>query len=502
MANTRFVTENGLYVAAGNSQFDQTAQFNANVTIAADLLYIAGNLYVQQNSVIVGQQLYDTDIIPLSSNKRLGNTTYQWDGFFDNVAIYGDLTPIGNTVSLGNAANRWVINANTLNLSGAATLSNTITITGNTTLSNTIAVTGNASFSNTIAVTGAATLSNTLGTTGAVTFANTLDVTGAATLSNTIGVTGAATLSNTIGVTGAATFSNTIGVTGAATFANTASITGAATLLNTLSVTGAANALSTFGARGNVVFDQNLTVTGNTTLNGTVHSINGNVNFATGVLFIDDVNNRVGIGNTAPDTALTVGSAANIAGAVQLGSTLGVTGAVTFANTLSITGNVTSINVTNQTNTGTLYVTTSANVGTFLTVNSTVISAAVNTAFAAYTEKMASYTISGNGTQDLDLKTASIFKVSIGAFTSTLRFINPPASGTGVSATLIIQYTGTSAITLAGLTSVGGAGTLKYAYDSAPSLTQATGKTDVLSVITYDGGSTYIVSPSMMNFTT
>lgn len=502
MANTRFVTENGLYVAAGNSQFDQTAQFNANVTIAADLLYIAGNLYVQQNSIIVGQQLYDTDIVPLSTNKRLGNTTYQWDGFFDNVAIYGDLTPIGNSVSLGNAANRWVITGNTLNLSGPATLSNTITITGNATLSNTIAVTGNASFSNTVDVVGAVTVSNTMSVTGALTLSNTISAVNTATFSNTLSVVGAATLSNTIGVTGAATLSNTVGVTGAATFSNTVSVTGAATLLNTLSVTGAANALSTFGSRGNVVFDQNLTVTGNTTLNGTVHTINGNVNFATGVLFIDDLNNRVGIANTAPDTALTVGSAANIAGAVQLGSTLGVTGAVTFANTLSITGNVTFINVTNQSNTDTLYVATSANIGTALTVNSTVINAAANVGLAAYTEKMASYTIAANGTQNLDLKLASIFKVSVGAFTANLRFINPPASGTGVSATLIIQYTGTSVLTLQGNTVAGAAGTLKYAYDVAPTLTQTNLKSDILSVITYDGGATYIVSPSMMNFTT
>lgn len=501
MANTRFVTENGLYVT-GNAQFDQTSQFNANVTVAADLLYIAGNLYVQQNSIIVGEQLYDTDIIPLSSNKRLGNTTYQWDGFFDNVAIYGDLTPIGNTVSLGNAANRWIINANTLNLSGAATLSNTITITGNTTLSNTIAVTGNATFSNTINVVGSAVFSNTVNITGALTLSNTISAVNAATFSNTLSVVGAATLSNTIGVTGTATLSNTIGVTGAATFSNTIVITGAATFSNTLSVTGAANALSTFGFRGNVDLEQNLTVTGNTTLNGTVHTINGNVNFATGVLFIDDVNNRVGIANTAPDTALTVGSAANIAGAVQLGSTLGVTGAVTFANTLSITGNVTFINVTNQSNTDTLYVATSANIGTALTVNSTVINAAANVGLAAYTEKMASYTISANGTQNLDLKLASIFKVSVGAFTANVRFINPPTSGTAASATLILQYTGSSTITIQGNTAAGAAGTLKYAYDSAPTLTQTNLKSDIISVVTYDGGATYIVSPSIMNFTT
>lgn len=45
--------------------------------------------------------------------------------------------------------------------------------------------------------------------------------------------------------------------------------------------------------------------------------------------------------------------------------------------------NATALNVVNRTNTATLYVTTSANVGTALTVNSTAINAAVNTSIRA-----------------------------------------------------------------------------------------------------------------------
>jgi hypothetical protein len=135
-----------------------------------------------------------------------------------------------------------------------------------------------------------------------------------------------------------------------------------------------------------------------------------------------------------------------------------------------------------------------------LTMSSNLIAA--NLSMAAYTEKMTSLAITTNGTTDLNLQTSSVFKVSIGAFTANLRFINPPASGTAVSATLIIQYTGTPTITLQGNTSAGAAGTMKYAYNTAPTLTANTGKSDILSVITYDGGATYIVAPSFMNFTT
>lgn len=53
-------------------------------------------------------------------------------------------------------------------------------------------------------------------------------------------------------------------------------------------------------------------VSTNTTLSGAVQTISGNVNFDSGVLFVDGVNNRVGIGNTTPDAALTVTGSANV----------------------------------------------------------------------------------------------------------------------------------------------------------------------------------------------
>lgn len=85
-------------------------------------------------------------------------------------------------------------------------------------------------------------------------------------------------------------------------------------------------------------------------------TFSGNSNFDSGTLFVDSVNNRVGVNNTSPDAALTVTGTANISGNVAIGGGLittsnntfqanstfsariAVTGTATFANTVSITG--------------------------------------------------------------------------------------------------------------------------------------------------------------------
>lgn len=82
----------------------------------------------------------------------------------------------------------------------------------------------------------------------------------------------------------------------------------------------------------------------NVTVNGTVHAIAGNVAFDTATLFVDSVNNRVGVGNTAPDATLALTGTANVSGASRFASTVDVIGALTGSNTLAITGNTTLSN--------------------------------------------------------------------------------------------------------------------------------------------------------------
>lgn len=54
----------------------------------------------------------------------------------------------------------------------------------------------------------------------------------------------------------------------------------------------------------------------------TTSNFTGNVNIDSGVLFVDSVNNRVGVSNTTPDTNLTVTGSANVSANVIVGDTV------------------------------------------------------------------------------------------------------------------------------------------------------------------------------------
>ena len=104
-----------------------------------------------------------------------------------------------------------------------------------------------------------------------------------------------------------------------------------------------------------------IVVTGNSTHSNITFTSNStqffsNVIFDTNVLFVDAVNNRVGITTLTPDAALTVNGTANVSGAVVLGSTLNVTANATFSNNVLISGNLIVSGTTTYVNTATLNV--------------------------------------------------------------------------------------------------------------------------------------------------
>jgi hypothetical protein len=83
-------------------------------------------------------------------------------------------------------------------------------------------------------------------------------------------------------------------------------------------------------------FSGDVTIAGNTiinnaTLNGTLQTISGNVNFDSGILFVDATNNRVGIANTTPQVALEVSGSANVS--VSVNTSLLTVGSSFIANT-------------------------------------------------------------------------------------------------------------------------------------------------------------------------
>lgn len=106
---------------------------------------------------------------------------------------------------------------------------------------------------------------------------------------------------------------------------STLDVTGNTTLDANLSVGGDAS------ITGNTTLTGNITVNGNSSLgNGTsdTTAITGILNVDSGVLYVDPVNNRVGINKTNPAQALDVVGNSAISGNETVGGTLGVTGNV------------------------------------------------------------------------------------------------------------------------------------------------------------------------------
>jgi len=194
-------------------------------------------------------------------------------------------------------------------------------------------------------------------------------VAGNAAIQQNLTVTNTASFSNTTAHTGAATFANTIDVTGNATFSNIVSFgTGNVTFdTDTLVIDAVNDRLSVNAASATVAFfvngDANVSGTfTTTTINATtinagtvaanVFSVTGttNTDIDSSTMFVDAVNNRVGINNAAPDASLTITGTANVSsnfrvgGSTIINGTLGTTGATTFSNTVGVTGAATFSN--------------------------------------------------------------------------------------------------------------------------------------------------------------
>ena len=138
------------------------------------------------------------------------------------------------------------------------------------------------------------------------------------TTNNSVTLSGTITVSGTSSVTGSGTnFSQVIVAGDELLFTGCTSIFTVQSVTNNtnLTLTGSGPTLSGAVFQKLVKFVSNtsgITTTGgingsgNLVVNGVSHSILGNSNFDSGVLFVDGVNNRVGINNTAPAVALQV----------------------------------------------------------------------------------------------------------------------------------------------------------------------------------------------------
>jgi len=501
MANTRFKTHHGVYSTA-NSFIDGKLQ-------------VTGDLVVDGNVAFSGTS--QGDLKPDTDQRNLGNTTYRWNliGFSANLA---------STLSVNGAVS---VN-NTINVVNASTLQNTLTVVGWVNTAANLVVGGSANISGQVNVAGNAAIVGIATANGNTSFTNGLLTvnTNGGTSANTLTV-GAANLSVDSGVLFVDAINNRVGIN------NTAPgvalrVTGAVDISSTANVQGNANVGGTFGVAGAT------TLSGNVTMSGAVQSIAGNVAFDTSVLFVDSVNNRVGINNTAPGMALQVSGTANALsftiGTDLISNTFGVyhTGAVNAAvlSTSGVLVNTTalvptsnsillgnsigrwvfsanSIDITNNiTSTGNMIV---GNSTTNTVITSVDFSSSTGTPTTGTISVSGATTVTGVGTLfTTELAAGDVIKFSgctslftVSSVTNTTQFILTSAGPTLSANTLVKRFT--QVVNNSGVFITGGTQTIvPFSNTTNSSIGTSTRRWDVYSnainssgLITGSGGATF-----------
>ena len=221
-----------------------------------------------------------------------------------SISTTGDLIPVNNGSGLGNNTNRWTILANSGNFT------NTLTVAGATSLQDTLTVTKTTSSGN-VTILG---------------FANATGVINAGSFS-----VGSSLLANSTGIYHSGTINS-------ASFSTSGLLANSTALVSTSNTILLGNSTGRFVVSANsgdfsglLTVSGNTTLSGNATLSGDLQTISGNVNIDSGTLFVDSVNNRVGIGKTNPNAGLDISGSANISTSVN--SALFTVGTSFIANT-------------------------------------------------------------------------------------------------------------------------------------------------------------------------
>ena len=112
---------------------------------------------------------------------------------------------------------------------------------------------------------------------------------------------------------------------------------------------------------------------------------------------------------------------------------------------------------------------------------------------AGYTETQVSTTTAA--TLAIDCSLGNNFTVTLSATAITaINFTNVPAAGRNYSATLFVSQdgTGSRSMSLSVVQVNGTAKTIKWANNTAPTLTTTASKTDIFTFVTYDGGNSWL----------
>lgn len=143
-------------------------------------------------------------------------------------------------------------------------------------------------------------------------------------------------------------------------------------------------------------------------------------------------------------------------------------------------------------NTDRLQISAAGNVAIGTTPTTSMLTVNGRVDMVSYVETSSAPAISGNALT-LNLNNSTVFNVSLVANINTLSITNPGAAGKATSFVLILTADGTAR-------SVAWGGSIVWAGGTPPTLTSASGKRDIFTFITVDGGTTWFGVVSGQNF--
>ena len=308
-------------VTNGNTNSYNRYRIIVNKTVLWDFVriqYISLFAYTGSFSSMGVRTSNPTEALDVVGNTKVNNNLF----VLSNLGI-GKSNPLFNLDLVGNACiSGSATLSNTLNVSGAATVSNALTVTSN------LWVNGETSLSNNLNVFGTATVSNI------ATLQSNLVVTGPATFSNNANFLSNLTIMGQLTVSNVTYITSNITIYSSETIQSNLAVFNHTTLCNAVNIYGATTTYADIITRCNLQMGCNLTVGGNTTLsnpalllsnlvvNGTVAFSNssfyqGRATFSNVAVFNSNIalsnfgtvnlatsNNMLGINTTAPTEAL------------------------------------------------------------------------------------------------------------------------------------------------------------------------------------------------------
>jgi hypothetical protein len=252
---------------------------------------------------------------------------------------------------------------------------------------------------------------------------------------------------------------------------------------------------ATITVAANTTLSGNLTLSGTTKTLGSIASVKITGGSSTNVITTDGAGNLSFSSKTPSANTVTWSMFAN-PGVYSADGTLGSNSDVLFATQKAVRTYVTTVasgllsnaayavGTTNLANNSVTTAKLASNLSLGGTTVATGLSVTGNLTTVQIKETKTSPSIS-SGVMNIDLSVGTLFNPTLNQNVTSLTFSNVPASGTAACITLFLTQDGTGSRTVAW------PGAVAWGQSGAPTLTTTASKTDIITLVTFNGGTTW-----------